>query len=58
MEGHAPILPAELHHWDLHVWLWKDNPNGLFHPTNSAVKCAPGPYTFVEDAPKMVHMEH
>ena len=24
MEGHAPIMPAELHHWDLHVWLWKD----------------------------------
>lgn len=25
MEGHAPIMPAELHHWDLHVWLWKTN---------------------------------
>src|SRR6185436_3192633 len=20
MEGHAPILPQDLHHWDLHVW--------------------------------------
>jgi len=56
MEGHAPILPAELHHWDLHVWLWKENPNGLMHPTNSAVKCPPGPYTFQDHPPKMVHM--
>jgi hypothetical protein len=54
MEGHAPILPAELHHWDLHVWLWKTNPNGMFHPTNSAVKCQKGPYTFAEGAPKIV----
>ena len=26
MEGHVPMMPAELHHWDLHVWLWKNNP--------------------------------
>ena len=52
--GHAPILPAELHHWDLHVWLWKDNPNGLMHPTNSNIHCANGPYTFHEMATKMV----
>jgi len=55
MEGHAPILPVELHHWDLHVWLWKANPNGLMHPTNSTVKCADGPYTFHETATRMVH---
>ncbi len=54
MEGHAPVLPAELHHWDLHVWLWKDNPNGLMHPTNSSVKCPDGAYTFHEAATKMV----
>ena len=23
----------------LHVWLWKDNPNGRFHPWNPLVKC-------------------
>jgi hypothetical protein len=35
-------------HYDLHVWLWKHNPNGLFASTNSAVKCAKGaPYTHV-----------
>ena len=55
MEGHAPVLPVELHHWDLHVWLWKANPNGLMHPTNSNVKCPASPYTFREEATRMVH---
>ena len=54
MEGHAPIMPAELHHWDLHVWLYKDNPNGMFSPTNSAVKCPKGTYSFADAPPKMV----
>ena len=54
MEGHAPVLPVELHHWDLHVWLWKDNPNGMMHSTNSTIKCPDGPYTFHETATKMV----
>ena len=54
MEGHAPVLPAELHHWDLHVWLWKANPNGVMHPTNSNIHCSDGPYTFHEMATKMV----
>ena len=56
MEGHAPIMPAELHHWDLHVWLYKNNPNGMFSPTNSAVKCPTTGYgyTFKDDPPKMV----
>jgi hypothetical protein len=58
MEGHEPILPVELHHWDLHVWLWKDNPNGLFHPTNASVRCPPGPYTIQEHPPTMVHLDH
>ena len=53
MAGHRPIMPEGLHHYDLHVWLWRDNPNGMFHSTNPAVKCPPGaPFTFVEDAPK------
>lgn len=55
MEGHAPILPVELHHWDLHVWLWKDNANGLMHPTNPTIRCPESPYTFHETATKMVH---
>jgi hypothetical protein len=55
MEGHQPILPSELHHWDLHVWLWKENPNGLMHSTNSTIKCPKHPYTFHEKATKMIH---
>lgn len=54
MEGHAPVLPVELSHWDLHVWLWKDNPNGVMHSTNSTIKCQDGPYAFHEKATKMV----
>jgi len=59
MEGHAPVMPAELHHWDLHVWLWKNNPAGMFSPTNPAVRCPDGlPYTFHEAATRMVEMHH
>ena len=54
MEGHAPIMPAEMHHWDLHVWLWKNNPNGMFSPTNPDVKCPKSAYSFAGDPPKMV----
>lgn len=49
MAGHEPIMPAELRHYDLHVWLWKDNPKGVFTSTNAAVKCDPtAPYTHRE----------
>lgn len=55
MEGHQPIMPAGLHHWDLHVWLWKDNPNGVFSPTNSSVKCPKTGYGYsFDDAPPKV----
>lgn len=40
MDGHEPIMPASLRHYDLHVWLYKDNPRGLFTSTNASVKCA------------------
>ena len=42
MNGHEPIMPASLKHYDLHVWFWKNNPKGMFTSTNAAVKCAPG----------------
>jgi hypothetical protein len=49
MYGHEPIMPKELMHYDLHVWLFKENPNGVFESTNSAVKCDPkAPYTHAE----------
>jgi len=55
MEGHKPVMPDGLHHYDLHVWLWKTNPEGVFSPTNPAVKCPTTGYSFAEAAPKMVH---
>jgi len=54
MEGHHPLMPHGLHHYDLHVWLWKDNPVWMFAPTNPKIKCPKGPYTFEETAPKIV----
>ncbi|MBI4442113.1 MAG: hypothetical protein HY649_01915 [Acidobacteria bacterium] len=58
MEGHPPILPAELHHYDLHVWLFKHNPAGLFKSTNPDLKCPAGPYSFQELPSKMVPHLH
>ncbi|MGQ0642316.1 MAG: hypothetical protein ACT4P6_16330 [Gemmatimonadaceae bacterium] len=55
MEGHQPLMPAGAHHYDLHVWLWKTNSEGVFSPTNPAIKCPKVGYSFSEDAPKMVH---
>jgi hypothetical protein len=54
MEGHHPLLPAALHHYDLHVWLFKANPAGLFSPTNPSVTCGAYGYSFKEDAPRFV----
>jgi hypothetical protein len=54
MHGHHPLMPVELDHYDLHVWLWKANPAGLFSPTNPDVKCPPGKYTVTEHAPKLL----
>ncbi|MGQ0537410.1 MAG: hypothetical protein ACT4R6_00565 [Gemmatimonadaceae bacterium] len=58
MEGHKPVMPAGFHHYDLHVWLWKSNPAGVFSATNAAVKCPKTGYSFAETAPKMVPHKH
>lgn len=54
MEGHEPLMPKQLQHYDLHVWLWKDNPLGTFAPTNPKLNCPKGPYTLEETAPRLV----
>jgi hypothetical protein len=54
MAGHEPLMPHELHHYDLHVWLFKDNPRGLFASTNPDVSCAGYAYSFLEDYPPIV----
>ncbi|MFE2532926.1 hypothetical protein [Streptomyces sp. NPDC059371] len=40
MPGHYPGMPI---HYDLHVWLWKQNPSGLFDRWNPRVKCPAAP---------------
>ena len=54
MTGHPPLLPMELSHYDLHVWLYKPNPLGTFAPTNPNVKCTGHPYRLVEESPALV----
>lgn len=54
MEGHEPIMPKAMHHYDLHVWLWKNNPAGVFSPTNPALTCPNDGYSFSEHTPKVV----
>jgi hypothetical protein len=36
MLGHGPGRPI---HYDLHAWIWKHNPNGMFAQYNSALSC-------------------
>lgn len=36
MEGHGPGEPV---HYDLHAWLFEDNPEGTFVPFNPALSC-------------------
>jgi hypothetical protein len=36
MDAHEPGQPP---HYDLHVWLWKMNPSGIFAPFNPNVIC-------------------
>jgi hypothetical protein len=54
MEGHEPLLPRVLHHYDLHVWLWKENPAGLFAPTNPRLTCDGYGFSLPEEAPSVV----
>jgi hypothetical protein len=50
MPGHEPIMPAALSHYDLHVWLWEENPGGVFESTNANLKCPQGGYSHFEAA--------
>ncbi|GAB4363386.1 MAG: hypothetical protein Kow00114_19380 [Kiloniellaceae bacterium] len=56
MAGHEPLMPESLHHYDLHVWLFKENPAGTFAPTNPAVSCEGYAYDFLEQPP--AHVSH
>jgi hypothetical protein len=54
MEGHEPLLPREVAHYDLHVWLFRDNPLGMFEPTNPNVVCEGQPFALLEEPTKIV----
>jgi hypothetical protein len=55
IEGHEPLMPQGLHHYDLHVWLFKANPKGVFAATNPSVSCGSYAYSFLEEPPAAVH---
>jgi hypothetical protein len=54
MEGHEPLMPQALHHYDLHVWLFKENPKGVFAVTNPDVSCDNYGYAFLEEPTAIV----
>ena len=54
MQGHHPLMPEELAHYDLHVWLFKPNPLGIFSPTNPDVTCEGADYPMAHEAPLIV----
>jgi hypothetical protein len=54
MEGHEPLIPKDFHHYDLHAWLFKDNPLGMFTPTNPDVSCKDAQFDLMEMPTKLV----
>ena len=54
MEGHEPLIPKEFTHYDLHAWLFKDNPLGMFSPTNPNVSCDGYDHVLLEKPTMMV----
>jgi hypothetical protein len=37
MPGHHAQMPT---HYDLHLWVWRDNPTGVAEDWNPAVSCS------------------
>ena len=54
MEGHEPLIPQGFRHYDLHAWLFKDNPLGMFSPTNPDVTCDEADFAILEMPTKLV----
>src|SRR5262245_26337421 len=54
MEGHEPLIPKAYVHYDLHAWLFKDNPLGMFAPTNPDVSCDGYDFSLLEMPTRMV----
>ncbi len=54
MEGHEPLIPRAYLHYDLHAWLFKPNPLGMFAATNPNVRCEGYVYDLLEKPTRMV----
>lgn len=54
MEGHEPLIPKEYVHYDLHAWVFKHNPLGMFSATNPAVSCEGYDFSLLEKPTRMV----
>ena len=54
MEGHEPLIPKDYVHYDLHAWLFKNNPLGMFAPTNPDVSCKDSDFALLEEPTKMM----
>jgi len=54
MEGHEPLIPKEYVHYDLHAWLFKNNPFGMFAPTNPDVSCKDSDFALLEMPTRMM----
>lgn len=54
MEGHEPLIPQGFVHYDLHAWLFKENPLGLFSPTNPDVTCEDYDFSLLSHPTKIV----
>jgi hypothetical protein len=54
MEGHEPLIPRAFVHYDLHAWLFKPNPRGMFAPTNPNVHCEGYDFSLLEKPTKMM----
>jgi hypothetical protein len=54
MEGHEPLIPQGFAHYDLHAWLFKENPLGMFSPTNPNVSCDDADFSLLEMPTRLV----
>jgi len=58
MEGEHPLMPKEMVHYNLRMWLFKENRFGLYNPTHPEVKCPRTlAYRFEEKPPRLVKQQ-
>lgn len=55
MEGLHPLMPKEIVHYNLRMWLFKENRFGLYSPTHPDVECPRTlVYRFEEKPPRLI----